>query len=107
MRKTGMKFGLIGSASSIKKPGKPGGKDPARRRPPPSAAANVFEVDSDGDDKAEGGKEDPNGVKAVNRRLAAVAAKQDAQAKKDYAAAMAEDPSLFDYDRVYDGMKER
>lgn len=109
MRKSGVKFGLIGSASSLKKgaPGKGGrpiGAKPAPRRRPPGATS-VFDANSDDDE--EGSKGDLDGVAAVNKRLAAISAKQEKQAKKEYADALEADPSVFDYDRVYDGMKER
>lgn len=107
MRKSGVKFGLIGSASSLKKkgaaPARPIGSKPAPRRRPAGATA-VFDADSDEDD---GPKDDPIGVAAVNKRLAAISAKQEKQAKKEYEDALEADPSVFDYDRVYDGMKER
>lgn len=106
MRKSGVKFGLIGSASSLKKgagKAKPIGSKPAPRRRPPGATA-VFDANSDDD---EGPRDDPSGVAAVNKRLAAISAKQEKQAKKEYEDALQADPSVFDYDRVYDGMKER
>lgn len=62
--------------------------------------------DADSDDEA-GPKGEINGVAAVNKRLAAISAKQEKQAKKEYEDALEADPSVFDYDRVYDGMKER
>ena len=106
MRKSGLKFGLIGSASSLKKEGgkaKPiGSKPPPRRRP--AGATAVFDVDSDED---RGPQEDPRGVAAVNKRLSAISAKQERQAKKDFEDALQADPSVFDYDGVYDGMKNR
>lgn len=106
MRKSGVKFGLIGSASSLKKgtgKGRPiGSKPPPRRRPPGATAA--FNANSD---EEEGPKDDPSGVAAVNKRLAAISAKQEKQAKKEYEDALEADPSVFDYDRIYDGMKER
>ncbi|CAN0001665.1 unnamed protein product [Ascophyllum nodosum] len=104
MRKSGLKFGLIGSASSLKKEGgkaKPiGSKPPPRRRP--AGATAVFDVDSDEDREPQ---EDPRGVAAVNKRLSAISAKQERQAKKDFEDALQADPSVFDYDGVYDGMK--
>lgn len=111
MRKSGVKFGLIGSASSLKKggasaaggKGRPIGSKPVPRRRPPGATS-VFDADSDDE---EGPKGDPSGVATVNKRLAAISAKQVKQAKKEYEEALDADPSVFDYDRVYDGMKER
>lgn len=110
MRKSGVKFGLIGTASSLKRggcagnKGRPIGSKPAPRRRPPGATS-VFDADSD---EEEGGpKGDLNGVAAVNKRLAAISAKQEKAAKKEYEDALEADPSVFDYDRVYDGMKER
>lgn len=106
MRKSGVKFGLIGSASSLKKGAgkpKPIGSKPAPRRRPPGATS-VFDANSDDED---GPKDHPSGVAAVNKRLAAISAKQEKQAKKEYEDALEADPSVFDYDRVYDGMKER
>lgn len=106
MRKSGVKFGLIGSASSLKKGAgkpKPIGSKPAPRRRPPGATS-VFDANSDDED---GPKDDPSGVAAVNKRLAAISAKQEKQAKKEYEDALEADPSVFDYDRVYEGMKER
>ncbi|CAM9745801.1 unnamed protein product [Pylaiella littoralis] len=109
MRKSGVKFGLIGTASSLKKGGAPAnkgrpiGSKPAPRRRPPGATS-VFDADSD--DEEGGPKADLNGVAAVNKRLAAISAKQEKAAKKEYEDALEADPSVFDYDRVYDGMKE-
>lgn len=106
MRKSGVKFGLIGSASSLKKDGgkgRPIGSKPLPRRPPPGATA-AFGANSDDEDAP---RDDPSGVAAVNKRLAAISAKQEKQAKKDYEEALEADPSVFDYDRVYDGMKDR
>ncbi|CAN0549506.1 unnamed protein product, partial [Ectocarpus sp. 12 AP-2014] len=65
---------------------------------------SVFDADSD--DEEEKSKGDLSGVTAVNKRLAAISAKQEKQAKKEYEDALQADPSVFDYDRVYDGMKE-
>ena len=108
MRKSGVKFGLIGTASSLKKgkakAGRPIGSKPEPRRRPPGATS-VFDANSDDDE--EGSKGDIDGVAAVNKRLAAISAKQEKQAKKEYEDALEADPSVFDYDRVYDGMKER
>lgn len=108
MRKSGVKFGLIGTASSLKKgssagKGRPIGSKPAPRRRPPGATS-VFDANSDDE---EGPAGDVGGVAAVNKRLAAISAKQEKQAKKEYEDALQADPSVFDYDRVYDGMKER
>ncbi|CAN0518501.1 unnamed protein product [Ectocarpus sp. 8 AP-2014] len=113
MRKSGVKFGLIGTASSLKKgsssaagtagKGRPIGSKPAPRRRPPGSTS-VFDANSD--DEEEGSKGDFSGVTAVNKRLAAISAKQEKQAKKEYEDALQADPSVFDYDRVYDGMKE-
>ncbi|CAM9885366.1 unnamed protein product [Ectocarpus sp. 12 AP-2014] len=113
MRKSGVKFGLIGTASSLKKgsssaggaaaKGRPIGSKPAPRRRPPGSTS-VFDADSD--DEEEKSKGDLSGVTAVNKRLAAISAKQEKQAKKEYEDALQADPSVFDYDRVYDGMKE-
>ncbi|CAM9786008.1 unnamed protein product [Ectocarpus sp. 13 AM-2016] len=113
MRKSGVKFGLIGTASSLKKGsssaagaagrGRPIGSKPAPRRRPPGATS-VFDANSD--DEEEESKGDLSGVTAVNKRLAAISAKQEKQAKKEYEDALQADPSVFDYDRVYDGMKE-
>lgn len=105
MRKSGVKFGLIGTASSLKKGkgGRPVGAKPEPRRRPPGATS-VFDADSDDE---EGSKGDISGVAAVNKRLAAISAKQEKQAKKEYEDALEADPSVFDYDRVYDGMRER
>lgn len=64
----------------------------------------MFDANSDDED---GPKDDPSGVAAVNKRLAAISAKQEKQAKKEYEDALEADPSVFDYDRVYEGMKER
>lgn len=116
MKKTGFKFGLIGSASKLKSDkgggsslGKQSGlassKPPPRRRPPGATA--VFGANSDEEEEEEGSKEDPNGVAAVNRRLVAISAKQEKLAKKEYEEALAANPSVFDYDRAYDSMKER
>lgn len=109
-----MKFGLIGTASSLKKgsssaagaagKGRPIGSKPAPRRRPPGSTS-VFDANSD--DEEEESKGDLSGVTAVNKRLAAISAKQEKQAKKEYEDALQADPSVFDYDRVYDGMKER
>lgn len=44
---------------------------------------------------------------AVNKRLAAISAKQEKAAKKEYEEALAVDPCVFDYDRAYDGMQAR
>lgn len=63
--------------------------------------------DADSDEEEGGPKGDLNGVAAVNKRLAAISAKQEKAAKKEYEDALEADPSVFDYDRVYDGMKER
>lgn len=110
MRKSGVKFGLIGTASSLKKSsagagkGRPIGSKPAPRRRPPGSTS-VFDANSDDED--EESKGDMSGVTAVNKRLAAISAKQEKQAKKEYEDALQADPSVFDYDRVYDGMKER
>lgn len=114
MRKSGVKFGLVGPASKLNKAGgrskpRPIGAKPIPRRRPPGATA-VFDANSDDDE--EGGRgdkagEDPSGVAAVNRRLAAISAKQKEQAKKEYEEALAADPSVFDYDRAYEEMKER
>lgn len=106
MRKSGVKFGLIGTASSLKKGkgGRPIGAKPEPRRRPPGATS-VFDADSD--DEEGGSKGAVDGVAAVNKRLAAISAKQEKQAKKEYEDALEADPSVFDYDRVYDGMKER
>ncbi|CAM9891783.1 unnamed protein product [Ectocarpus sp. 4 AP-2014] len=113
MRKSGVKFGLIGTASSLKKgsssaagaagKGRPIGSKPAPRRRPPGSTS-VFDANSD--DEEEESKGDLSGVTAVNKRLAAISAKQEKQAKKEYEDALQADPSVFDYDRVYDGMKE-
>lgn len=106
MRKSGVKFGLIGSASSLKKEGgkaRPVGSKPPPRRRPPGATA-VFDADSD---EEKGSLEDPRGVSAVNKRLAAISAKQEKRAKKEFEDALKADPSVFDYDGVYDGMKDR
>lgn len=105
MRKSGVKFGLIGTASSLKKGkgGRPIGAKPEPRRRPPGATS-VFDANSDDE---EGSKGEIDGVAAVNKRLAAISAKQEKQAKKEYEDALQADPSVFDYDRVYDGMKER
>ncbi|CAB1100989.1 unnamed protein product [Ectocarpus sp. CCAP 1310/34] len=113
MRKSGVKFGLIGTASSLKKAsssaagaagkGRPIGSKPAPRRRPPGSTS-VFDTNSD--DEEEESKGDLSGVTAVNKRLAAISAKQEKQAKKEYEDALQADPSVFDYDRVYDGMKE-
>ncbi|CAN0221090.1 unnamed protein product [Ectocarpus sp. 12 AP-2014] len=113
MRKSGVKFGLIGTASSLKKGsssaagaagrGRPIGSKPAPRRRPPGSTS-VFDANSD--DEEEESKGDLSGVTAVNKRLAAISAKQEKQAKKEYEDALQADPSVFDYDRVYDGMKE-
>lgn len=112
MRKSGVKFGLIGPASKLSKGSGSGGgklarpigsKPPPRRRP--RGATAIFDANSDEDE--EDSKEDPNGVAAVNRRLAAISAKQERQAKKEYEEALAADPSVFDYDRTYDSMQER
>eukprot|EP00752_Nemacystus_decipiens_P014722 g13112.t1 len=104
MRKSGVKFGLIGTASSLKKGkgGRPIGAKPEPRRRPPGATS-VFDANSD-DEEGSNGVID--GVAAVNKRLAAISAKQEKQAKKEYEDALEADPSVFDYDRVYDGMKE-
>ncbi|CAN0074209.1 unnamed protein product [Scytosiphon promiscuus] len=107
MRKSGVKFGLIGTASSLKKgatggKGRPIGSKPAPRRRPPGATS-AFDADSDDEGGPAG---DVSGVAAVNKRLAAISAKQEKQAKKEYEDALEADPSVFDYDRVYDGMKE-
>lgn len=105
MKKSGVKFGLIGTASSLKKGkgGRPIGAKPEPRRRPPGATS-AFDANSDDE---EGSKGEVSGVAAVNRRLAAISAKQEKQAKKEYEDALEADPSVFDYDRVYDGMKER
>lgn len=106
MRKSGVKFGLVGSASSLKRgtaKARPIGSKPPPRRRPPGATA-VFNATSD---EEEGSEDDPSGVAAVNKRLAAISAKQEKQAKKEYEDALEADPSVFDYDRIYDGMKER
>ncbi|CBJ26890.1 conserved unknown protein [Ectocarpus siliculosus] len=113
MRKSGVKFGLIGTASSLKKGsssaagaagrGRPIGSKPAPRRRP-AGSTSVFDANSD--DEEEDSKGDLSGVTAVNKRLAAISAKQEKQAKKEYEDALQADPSVFDYDRVYDGMKE-
>lgn len=113
----GLKFGLIGPASKLKKAGGPSGtmrprgaKPPPRKRPPCATAifdaGNSDDDDSDGDDKGKR-REDPSGVAAVNRRLAAISAKQEKAAQKEYEEALAADPSVFDYDRAYDGMQAR
>ncbi|CAM9714420.1 unnamed protein product [Hapterophycus canaliculatus] len=107
MKKSSVKFGLIGTASSLKKgasggKARPIGSKPAPRRRPPGATS-VFDANSDDEDGPTG---DVGGVAAVNKRLAAISAKQEKQAKKEYEDALEADPSVFDYDRVYDGMKE-
>lgn len=107
MSKSSVKFGLVGSASSLKKgaagKARPIGSKPAPRRRPPGATA-VFDAHSDDEDES---RTDPSGVAAVNKRLAAISAKQEKQAKKEYEDALEADPSVFDYDRVYDGMQDR
>ncbi|KAG5184246.1 coiled-coil domain-containing protein 55-domain containing protein, partial [Tribonema minus] len=95
------RYGLLGNAKTLKaqsvaaKTAKAPRKAPARG---PAVAA--FGDDSDSDGGA--GAEDPTSRAAVNRRLAAEQAERARRMEKVAVQAVMDDPSVFDYDGVYD-----
>jgi coiled-coil domain-containing protein 55 len=99
------RYGLLGSAKSIKASSVAGAKPafkPARKAPARGTAVSAFaQNDSDSDDAAESA-EDPMGRAAVNRRLREAQAARASQLDKAQVAAVLADPSVYDYDNVYE-----
>jgi coiled-coil domain-containing protein 55 len=98
------RYGLLGSAKSIKASSAAGAKPAfkaARKAPTRGTAVSAFaQNDSDSDDAAEA--EDPMGRAAVNRRLREAQAARASQLDKAQVAAVLADPSVYDYDGVYE-----
>jgi coiled-coil domain-containing protein 55 len=98
------RYGLLGSAKSIKASSAAGAKPAfkaARKAPTRGTAVSAFaQNDSDSDDGAEA--EDPMGRAAVNRRLREAQAARASQLDKAQVAAVLADPSVYDYDGVYE-----
>lgn len=100
------RFGLLGSAKSLKNASVAGrgpgvsAKNPPRKAPARGALA-AFASDSDSEDD---NREDPMGRAAVNRRLAEAQAAQAALVGKETVAAVREDPNVYEYDEVYESV---